>query len=247
MDTLKNNKWALVWSDEFDGPANSAPDKSRWKYDLGSGGWGNNELQEYTNDIDNSFLDGKGNLVIRVIKVGEVYKSARLKTENLFEIQNGKIEASIKVPYGKGIWPAFWMLGNDFSTNGWPECGEIDIMEHIGREPTLVHQVVHGPGYSGADGIHAQVALPGNIPIKESFHIFGVEWSDEKIEFFLDSKLYHQVTPASLPAGSRWVFDHPFFILLNVAVGGGWAQNPDNTSVFPQEMLVDWVRVWSIQ
>jgi beta-glucanase (GH16 family) len=238
------SNWRLIWYDEFDGPPGSAPDQSKWRYDLGSGGWGNNELEEYTDNVENVFLDGEGNLAIRATYVDGTYKSARIKTADLFEVQYGKIEARIKVPYGQGIWPAFWMLGNNLSTKGWPNCGEIDIMENIGREPSMVHATLHGPGYAGANGIHAQISLPKERRLADLFHVFSVEWSVDAIEFSLDGNPYARFTPISVPSGSKWVFDHPFFILLNIAIGGNWPKDPDNTTVLPQTMLVDWVRVW---
>jgi beta-glucanase (GH16 family) len=236
--------WILVWSDEFDGPAHSLPDPSKWGYDLGGKGWGNNELQGYTDNSENILLDGHGHLLIRATYAHGVYKSGRIKTLGLFEVQEGKIEACIKLPYGQGIWPAFWMLGNNIKEVGWPKCGEIDIMENIGKEPSVVHAAIHGPGYTGAEGINTQITLPDDARIAEDFHIFGVEWFADAIEFFLDGNSYARFTPQSLPVGSKWIFDHPFFILLNVAVGGNWPGDPDSTTIFPQVMTVDWVRVW---
>jgi beta-glucanase (GH16 family) len=148
------------------------------------------------------------------------------------------------VPSGQGIWPAFWMLGNDIGAVSWPACGEIDIMENIGREPTTVHGTVHGPGYSGAAGIGAAYGLPDGAPFADDFHVFAIEWEPQAIRWYVDGALYHTLTPAALPAGARWAFDHPFFMLLNVAVGGNWPGNPDATTVFPQRMLVDYVRVY---
>ncbi len=149
----------------------------------------------------------------------------------------------MKLPFGQGIWPAFWMLGADIGTAGWPRCGEIDIMENIGKEPSVVHGTVHGPGYSGGSGISAQTAL-ATARFSDDFHVFAVDWSPTLIEFFLDDKSYSQVTPARLPAGASWVFDHPFFLLLNLAVGGNWPGNPDPSTTFPQTLTVDWVRVY---
>jgi beta-glucanase (GH16 family) len=234
--------WTLVWSDEFDGPAGTAPDATKWVYDLGASGWGNQELENYTDARENSYLDGAGNLVIesREATPGH-YTSARLKTQTKFTVEYGKIEARIKVPAGQGIWPAFWMLGTE---GGWPGGGEIDIMENIGREPSLVHATVHGPGYSGDKGISQSYNLPANQRFADDFHIFSIEWSQNNIQFFVDGHLYHTVTPASIPNGAAWVFNHPFFLLLNVAVGGSWPGNPDATSSFPQKMLVDYVRVY---
>jgi beta-glucanase (GH16 family) len=236
--------WTLVWADEFNGPANSAPDPTKWKFDLGATGWGNHELEDYTNSLDNVFIDGLGHLAIRAIHLGKGrYTSGRLKTEGLFEVQEGKIEARIQIPSGQ-VWPAFWMLGNDISRVSWPGCGEIDIMEHISREPQIVHGTLHGPGYSGDRGISSRVALPGDALVIGRFHVFGVEWSGRSIEFLLDGTSYARVTRASLPPGAPWVYNHPFFLLLNLAVGGDWPKNPDETATFPQTMLVDWVRVW---
>ncbi len=234
----------LVWSDEFDGPAGSKPDPLKWTYDLGAGGWGNRELETYTNGPENVFIDGEGNLAIRAIRdANGNYTSARLKTQGLFEVRNGRIEARIRVPFGQGIWPAFWMLGADIGRVGWPTCGEIDIMENIGKEPSMVHGTVHGPSYSGGQGIGAQFALTGGARFADDFHVFRVDWSAAAIEFFVDGNSYKKVTPASLPNGAAWAFERPFFLLLNVAVGGNWPGYPDATSTFPQTMLVDWVRV----
>ena len=236
--------WQLVWSDEFEGAAGSAPGPAKWVYDLGASGWGNHELERYTDSRENSYLDGKGHLVIRVLRTPEnQYTSARLKTQGKFSAQYGRIEARIKLPRGQGIWPAFWMLGADIGAIGWPACGEIDIMENIGREPRLNHGSLHGPNYPGA-GITARYELPTHQPFYKGFHLFAIEWSPERIEFLVDGVSYESVTPAALPAGAKWVFDHPFFFLLNVAVGGDWPGIPDGTTKFPQEMLVDYVRVW---
>jgi beta-glucanase (GH16 family) len=239
----------VIWADEFDGPAGSLPDPTKWAYDLGRGqnGWGNNELEEYTNSPENVFLDGQGQLVIRAVKdVTGNYTSARLKTQGLFEVGHGRIEARMKLPYGQGIWPAFWMLGADVTAVGWPRCGEIDIMENIGKEPSIVHATVHGPGYSGGQAIGAPVELPTGERLSDDFHEFAVEWTENRLEFFLDGKSYHKVTPASLPTGASWVFGHPFFLLMNLAVGGNWPGYPNSTTVFPQSLVIDWLRVTRI-
>jgi beta-glucanase (GH16 family) len=243
----QDRKWALVWSDEFAGPANSPPDATKWVYDTGATGWGNHELEKYTRDPANVFLDGEGNLVIRALRSdsGE-YTSGRLKTLGRFEFQYGRVEARIRIPYGQGIWPALWMLGKDISTVGWPKCGEIDILENIGKEPKLIHATVHGPGYSGGKGITAQTALPGEVRFSDDFHVFRADWSRDGIEFFLDGASYTKVERSVVSPDSAWVFDHPFFILLNVAVGGDWPGEPGPDTVFPQSMLVDWVRVWQV-
>jgi len=237
----------LIWSDEFNGPRGSPPDPAKWVYDLGGGGWGNQELEVYTDSRGNSYLDGHGHLVIEALESGpRKFTSARLKTQGKFSFPYGRVEARIRIPYGQGIWPAFWMLGDDIERTGWPTCGEIDIMENIGREPDTVHGTVHGPGYSGAHGIGEPFRMEKGR-FADHYHIYAVSWEPERIDFLVDGHAYHTVTPASLPAGARWVYDHPFFLLLNVAVGGSWPHNPDSTSVFPQKMLVDYVRVYTRQ
>ncbi|HZT38723.1 MAG TPA: glycoside hydrolase family 16 protein [Bryobacteraceae bacterium] len=236
-------RWQLVWSDEFNQEAHAPPDPTKWTYDRGGGGWGNQELEVYTDSAENVFQDGQGHLVIRALKAGSGFTSARIKTQNLFTVVYGRVEARIKIPSGQGIWPAFWMLGADITSVGWPACGEIDIMENIGKEPAIVHGTVHGPGYSGANGISAAFQSPSGAAFSDDFHVFSIVWEQDSIQFFVDNTLYHRVRPADLPPGAKWVYEHPFFILLNVAVGGKWPGNPDSTTRFPQSMLVDWVRV----
>lgn len=239
--------WKLIWSDEFSGAANTPPDPSKWTYDLGAGGWGNSELEDYTNDPSNAHLDGDGNLVIHVLNPSPgTYTSARLKTEGQFTTEYGKIEARIKLPYGQGIWPAFWMLGSNITTVGWPQCGEVDIMENIGREPSVNHGSMHGPGYSGGDSLTAIYSLPNGQKLSDDFHTFTFIWTPQSAEFFVDSRSYEKRTPADVPAGSQWVFNTPFFLILNVAVGGSWPGYPDSTTVFPQDMLIDYVRVYDM-
>ncbi len=248
--------WTLAWSDEFNGPAGSAVDGTKWVMEVGNGsnGWGNHEREYYTSATKNASMDGAGNLVITAHQeqLGNKYRcwygvcqytSARLKTQGKFEQAYGRFEARIKLPYGQGIWPAFWMLGNNIQTAGWPTCGEVDIMENIGREPSTVHGTIHGPGYSGASGIGAPYTLASGA-FKDDFHVFAVEWEPNQIRWYVDGQLYQTRTPADLPAGSAWVFDHPFFMILNLAVGGYWPGDPDATTVFPQKMYVDYVRVY---
>jgi beta-glucanase (GH16 family) len=243
--------WELTWSDEFNGPNGSPPDASKWIFDIGGNGWGNNELEYYTDRLQNAYQQD-GNLVIKVLAekftgadgVTRNYTSARLKTQTKFSQAYGRFEARIKIPHGQGIWPAFWMLGDDIAKVNWPRCGEIDIMENIGKEPALVHGTIHGPGYSGEHGIGAPFALPSHANFAEDFHVYAVEWEPKAIRFYVDDHLYGTHAPADLPAGAKWVYDHPFFLLLNVAVGGGWPGSPDATSRYPQTMLVDYVRVY---
>ena len=171
------------------------------------------------------------------------YTSARLKTKGLFEQALGKFEARIRIPRGQGIWPAFWMLGNDIDAVGWPKSGEIDIMENIGKEPNAVHGTLHGPGYSGGSAIGGAYTLATET-FADDYHVFAVEWSPDEIRWLVDAKEYRRTSTANLPTGAAWVFNHPFFMLLNVAVGGNWPGDPDATSTFPQQMLVDYVRVY---
>jgi beta-glucanase (GH16 family) len=243
--------WQLSWSDEFDAPDGSRPDPSKWVYDIGGGGWGNNELQTYTDRPENAVIRNNA-LVIQARRetfrgsdgISRDYTSARLKTLGTFTQTYGKFEARIRIPRGQGIWPAFWMLGENITTVGWPACGEIDIMENIGREPSIVHGTIHGPGHSGAQGIGASFTKPGGGAFADDFHVFTVEWEPGIIRWFVDGTHFQTRVAADLPAGARWVYDHPFFLLLNVAVGGNWPGNPDTTTTFPQEMQVDWVRVY---
>jgi beta-glucanase (GH16 family) len=242
--------YVLTWSDEFNGTNGSLPDSSKWVMESGGKGWGNNELETYTNRTQNAHVQN-GNLVITAIKesytgsdgIARQYTSARIKTVGLFEQKYGRFEARIKIPQGQGMWPAFWMLGNNIDKAGWPACGEIDVMENIGKEPAVAHGSMHGPGYSGAKGLTASYSLPSG-KFADDFHIFAVEWEAAAVRFYVDGNLYETRTPADLPAGQAWVFDHPFFVLLNEAVGGDWPGNPDSTTVFPQSMLVDYVRVY---
>jgi beta-glucanase (GH16 family) len=243
--------YVLVWSDEFGAANGSLPDPSKWIMETGGGGWGNHELESYTNRVQNAHVQN-GNLVITAHKetykgadgITRQYTSARLKTLGLFEQKYGRFEARIKIPRGQGMWPAFWMLGNNIGTVDWPDCGEIDIMENVGKEPEKVYGTIHGPGYWGGNGLGGSYTLPSG-KFADNFHIFAVEWEPSSVRFYVDGNLYETRTPADLPMGKTWVFDHPFFILLNVAVGGDWPGNPDRTTAFPQRMLVDYVNVYA--
>ncbi|NWF70587.1 MAG: glycoside hydrolase family 16 protein [Chloroflexi bacterium] len=258
MTTSPN--WQLVWHDEFDGAQGTPPDPQKWECEIGGHGWGNQEWQYYTAETANVALDGTGALAITARSATPAqsqtlpcwygdcrYTSARLLTRQRFEFTYGRAEARLKLPYGQGIWPAFWMLGADIATIGWPDCGEIDIMENIGREPALVYGTVHGPGYSGGHCIGGSHALPPGQFFEDDFHVFALEWEANEIRWYLDGTQYFALTPARLPDGAKWVFDHPFFLLLNVAVGGFWPGYPDDTTVFPQVMRVDYVRVYQRQ
>ena len=245
--------WQLVWSDEFNQPDGSVPDPTKWGYETGGGGWGNNEQENYTSRTNNVRIVG-GQLVIEADQEnygGNSYTSGRLLTQGKWSWTYGRIEASIKIPRGQGIWPAFWMLGDNIGSVGWPTCGEIDIMENIGKtsDQGTDHGTIHGPqsggDYNGGTGVGGTYTLPGGAALADDFHVYAVQWTTNQIQWFVDTNLYFTATPAKLPSGSTWVFTQPQFITLNVAVGGNWPGNPDGTTVFPQQMLVDYVRVYS--
>lgn len=233
----------VVWSQDFDGAAGSAPDRSAWTNETGGGGWGNNELEDYTDSRDNSALDGQGNLVITAKRESDgSYTSARLTTQGKYTPRYGRVEARIQIPRGQGIWPAFWMLGSDLPQVGWPNSGEVDVMENVGYEPATVHGTVHGPGYSGGQGITSSYQHPQGWSFADTFHTFAVDWKPGSITWSVDGVAYKTVTPADT-GGNPWVFDKPFFIVLNLAVGGSWPGYPDGTTQFPQQMKIDYVRV----
>lgn len=243
VQTLPERNFEMVWSDEFNGTAGSLPDNKKWTFDLGNGdnGWGNQELQSYTNSTSNVSLDGNGNLVITARKNGNAFSSARVKTQGLFSHAYGKIEARIKTPYGPGIWPAFWMLGDNVNTVTWPQCGEIDIMELKGHIPNVGYGTLHGPGYSGGNAKTKAYGLQ-NARFDQDFHVFGVEWQENQIDFFVDGYLYHRVKSSDV--SGEWVYNHPFFLILNVAVGGNFVGFPTDSTSFPQSMYIDYVRVY---
>ena len=238
-------KYGLIWQDEFDGPASQLPAPERWRFDIGTD-WGNAQLEFDTDSPRNVSLDGEGHLAITVRRedfAGQEYTSGRIKTKSLFAQTRGRFEARIKLPQGQGIWPAFWLLGADIDQVGWPGCGEIDIMEYRGHEPRVLFGSLHGPGYSGDDAVTSRYVLAqGGFNL--DFHVFAVEWDEESITWLVDGKAHYKAGPSDLPPGTSWVFDHPFFIILNVAVGGRWAGPPDESTIFPQTMLVDYVRVY---
>jgi len=250
--------WKMVWSDEFNDAAGTAANPSVWGQEVGDGtangipGWGNDELEYYTAGTSNAATDGQGNLQITVKEAdGSLmcyygpceYTSARLLTKDRFEVAYGRVEARIKVPEGAGLWPAFWMLGTDIDQVDWPQTGEIDIMEHVGRQPNQVFGTLHGPGYSGGQSYGGFYDL--GVPVADEYHTYAVEWQPDQIAWYIDGIQYFKATSVdAFLQGKQWVFNHPFFILLNVAVGGnfGGAVGPDTT--FPQSMSVDYVRLY---
>ncbi|MFT0716768.1 family 16 glycosylhydrolase [Flagellimonas lutimaris] len=233
----------LTLSEEFD--TDGQPNASIWGYEIGTGenGWGNQELQYYTDRPENVNVQN-GVLLITAREEsfeGSSYTSARLVTKDKFEQRYGRFEARIRLPYGQGIWPAFWMLGADIDENPWPGAGEIDIMEYRGQNPTLLIGSVHGPGYSGGEAISKEYNLV-NDRFDTGFHIFGIEWGPEYVNFYVDDVLYNQITPEDVTG--TWVFNKPFYILMNLAVGGTFVGSPNEETEFPQTMLVDYVRVY---
>jgi beta-glucanase (GH16 family) len=247
--------WTLTWHDEFDLPDGSGVDPAKWTQETGNAGWGyNHERQYYTPGTQNAVIQG-GSLVITATPQGASqhqcqygtceYTSARMNTQGKFEQQYGRFEARIQIPTGKGLWPAWWVLGNDISNVSWPQCGEIDIMENVGSTPSTNYGSLHGPGYSGGQDITGSYSLPNNAILADDYHLFALEWDAASVKFFVDGVNYETRTPADVPAGDKWVYDHPFFIILNVAVGGYWPGDPDSTTKFPQTMKVDYVRVYT--
>jgi beta-glucanase (GH16 family) len=241
----------LTWSDEFNAAAGTAPNSSRWSHDVGGGGWGNQQLEYDTNSTRNVAHDGAGNLVITARRENAglncwygacQYTSARIKTQGKFTQRYGRFEARMRIPRGQGLWPAFWMLGDNIGSVGWPNSGEIDIMENIGREPNRVHGSLHGPGYSGGSPLTGSYTIGGAFA--DAFHTFAVDWGPTFVTCYVDGVAY-QTKTSSQTNGNPWVFDHPFFIILNVAVGGTWPGSPDASTVFPQTMLIDYVRVYA--
>lgn len=236
----------LVWSDEFD--KSGSPDPARWKYDIGGNGWGNNELQFYTDKRPENARVENGKLIIEARKEdyqNRKYTSARLLTQDRMAWKYGRIEAYAKLPQGRGTWPAIWMLGNNIGTAGWPRCGELDIMEHVGYDQGVVHGTAHTEAYNHVKGTQKEGKT--TVPTASSdFHLYAIEWSDKQISFFVDDTRYYTVERSILGGTEdKWPFDQPFFLILNLAVGGNWggSQGVDE-SIWPQRMEVDYVRVY---
>lgn len=234
--------WTIVWRDEFD---DAIIDRSKWRLDVGYTGEPNGELEIYTDRAENAYLENSC-LVIKAREenyLGYRFTSARLTTRGLHSWTFGRFEARIRIPAGQGLWPAFWMVGDNYPAVGWPDCGEIDIMEAIGKRPEIVRGTIHGPGYFRDDSIGMDFTLSGH-KFADDFHLFAVEWETDEIRWYVDDCHYSTLTARDVPG--KWVFDHPFHLLVNVAVGGHWPGLPDETTVFPQFMFVDYVRVYQL-
>ena len=262
--TLKGNRapdpgpegWTLAWADEFDDPAGTPPNPANWAYEIGDttpdgkNGWGNEELQYYTDDPANAATDGNGNLVIALDEADgsqECYygpcefESARLITQNKAEFAYGRIESRLQVPTGgDGLWPAFWSLGTDITYNPWPGAGEIDFMEYVSRVPNEIFGTIHGPGYNGGGSFGGIYDFGERVDL--GYHTFTVEWEPNLITWYVDGIQYHQAEPSDVPG--PWVFEKPFFLLLNFAIGGNFGGAVDPANSYPQEYLVDYIRVY---
>jgi beta-glucanase (GH16 family) len=257
-----------VWSDEFDSTNQQVPDPSKWTFDTGGGGWGAQQVQTYCSPAGvggkecnprrpNAFLDGARHLVLRAEKSPDgTWTSARITTRGLKEFRYGRIEARIKMPVGKGLWPSFWMLGSNIDSVGWPQAGSAAFVQNVslnsssnGLGPNVVRATVHGPHYYGANGLWHDFHLPGGARVDDgTFHTYGAIWSPGMIQFYVDdiSNVYFVADSSEIPEGGEWVFDHPFYLLMNLAVGGDWSGGPDSTTPTPAEMVVEYVRVYEI-
>jgi beta-glucanase (GH16 family) len=264
-DAATKKTLKLLWSDEFNGKKGSLPSSKTWSREIGGGGWGNSERQYYTDKAANASMDGAGRLVITANRIsneyseqiGEVpgtedilnrcsecqFTSARMKTARNLSFQYGRIEARIKMPQGVGTWPAFWMLGGDLLDGvPWPECGEIDIIETRGVEPNMASGVLHGPGFGKGAGVGGTYQNP--TPLSDAYHVYAVEWKKNKVDFYLDDRLIASETPSSFAPG-RWVFNHKFFLILNLAMGGEFGGDID-PNLMQTRLFVDYIRYYSI-
>lgn len=251
-------EWVRVWSDEFDGPAGSRIDTTKWRYDVGDGckegicGWGNGERETYTDSVENVSLTGDGQLQVVARRAGRSipcyygpcwYTSGKITTRGKMAAQPGRVEARIKLPTGQGLWAAFWMLGNGWPTSPWPQCGELDIMEAKGSQPSTTSSAIHGPGYSGATPFAHATSLTNGVFAGE-FHTFAIEWDARYVRFFVDDSAHYMVTRSEIERFGQSRLDQPYFLVLNLAVGGGFDGDPRSDAIFPATMLVDYVRVF---
>lgn len=248
--TENHSKWVLMWEDDFNGTAGAAPNPEYWTCEIGGGGWGNEEWQFYTSSPNNVSLNGEGALAITAREqsldedcwYGKCrYTSSRITTQGKVSFTYGKVEARVRFPSGQGIWPAVWMLGADFSTSGWPNCGEIDIVENLGHEMHTIYGTVHGPDYYAHEGMGASLTVSENLA--DDYHVYSVIWDHDSIEWWFDDRRYHRVDMQSVRT-KKWVFDHNFYLIINLAIGGRWPGYPDAKTTFPQTLFVAWVRVY---
>lgn len=233
-------KRVAEWMDDFDGPAGDSP-ASHWTAELGGGGWGCEQLQRYTAPPANAALDGGGCLAITARRSHAEITSARLITKDRVMVCYGLVEARIRVPSGQGAWPAFWMLGSDIDDVGWPACGEIDVMEYVGSQPTTVHGTLHVPGCSGV-GSGFGSAHDTQVELARDFHVYAVDWNPDRITWYMDGTPYAVRHRTDLPADA-WRFDHDHYLLLNLAIGGNWPGNETDNPELPVTMLIDWIRI----
>jgi len=251
--------WTLTWSDEFEGAAGSPVDATKWGHDLGDGcssgncGWGNNEKEYYTNAADNVSLDGQGNLRIVARTASGItcyygacrYTSGKITTRGKMNAAPGRVEARLKLPAGQGLWPAFWMLGNDFGTVGWPASGELDIMENKGSAPSTSSSAIHGPGYSGNTPFAHANTISAPATLADDYHLYAVEWDAVGASFYVDGIMHYQVLRGDIQRYGTSILDKPYYIILNLAVGGNFDGDPASDSILPATMLVDYVRVYT--
>ncbi len=258
---IKQRSWKIVWQDEFNSiPADSLPDATKWNIREGGDGWGNQEKEFYTKRKKNVSIDsvnGVGCLKLTVRAEsysGSGWTSGRIDSKGKYEPQYGLIIARIKLPYGTGLWPAFWMLGANIDSKTWPQCGEVDIMEYKGQEPSLIHGTIHGPGYYGGGGITQSYGFI-DMRFDNDYHTFAIVWTENGIDFYVDATvengslsggtLYRRITSDDVSGKGEWVFNHSFYLLLNVAVGGNYVGLvPNANTLLPQTMYVDYVRVY---
>lgn len=253
--------WSQVWSDEFDGAAGARIDSTKWGHDIGDGcadgncGWGNKEKQHYTDALENISLNGQGQMMIvaRSAPAGLAcyygpcrYTSAKVTTRGKVLVAPGRVEARIKLPAGQGLWPAFWMLGHTHPATPWPACGELDIMENKGSQPSATSSAVHGPGYSGATPFAHQQSLAAGT-FTSGFHTFAVEWDSAHVRFYIDDIAHYGITRSALEQYGKSVLDQPFYLIINLAVGGHFDGDPQSDAILPATMLVDYVRAYARQ
>jgi beta-glucanase (GH16 family) len=242
----------LLWSDEFTGPCGAGPDPKKWRVDTGGNGFGNEELEYYTARKRNMALDGQGHLAISALHETHSgggytrnYTSGKIDGQRKYSTTYGSIQASIELPAGRGLWPAFWALGVDIDKVGWPKSGEIDMMENLGQRPLTAYGSIHGPSTLKPYRFGLTTSVLAETSLSQGFHVYGVNRSRNLVQMTLDGVPYATYRPSSLSRGRHWVFNRPFFLILDLAVGGKWPGAPNATTQFPATMLVDWVRVYA--